>query len=224
MERYRSEARNVNAFVTQVVRYVNGGHYFYVRCMMKDRKHQAAPEEVDRRVLEKYEIARPRWQRKRRYLKEKAGIHYLRFARLYVLMLTKGKHEPFYRDHGDSVCDIRRKALEVFAYSVRYSYSVREKRWRVFVRLTSEELKKLTAHMLRVCVWDSYRDKSRMEREFRRLPYDAYDPVFDQLLSLARKVNRARRKRGFEPIDFACIPKHISVQKVFFEELHCEVA
>ena len=140
MEEYRAEAKNVNAFVSQVVNYVKSGHYFYVRCMIKDRKNQKDPAEVDARVIEAYGIARKRWQRKRRHLKDNAGIHYLRYGKVYVMLLTKGKHKKFYEEHGENVADIRRKGLSVFAYLIKYSYSEKEKRFKVSVRLNPEEV------------------------------------------------------------------------------------
>ena len=218
MNEYPCVARNVNAFVRQVVRYVNSGHYFFVRCLMKDRKNQIRPEEVDELMIKKYGIARKRWQRKRRHLKEKAGIHYIRFGRLYVLMLSKGKHEAFYRDHGNSKLDIRRKSMEVFSYSIKHSYSVREKREKVFVRLNDQERVRLTQHMLTIGVWDSFRDPEKLEREFKRLPYDGYDPVHEQLVALAVKVNRARRKRGFAPIELGCINRFVQIQRIYVDD------
>ena len=215
MTEYPCEARNVNAFVSQVVNYVKSGHYYYVQCMIKERRNQTDPKEVDARVLQTYGIARKRWQRKRRHLKDNAGIHYLRYQNHYVFMLTKGKHKKFYGDHGHNVLDIRRKSLNVFSYAIKYRHSEELGRNKVFVRLGDEELRQLTAHMLGICTSVSYRDSKRMEREFTRLPYDAYELVFAQLLALARKVNRARRKSGFDPIDLDCLPKFVSVQSVY---------
>ena len=72
--------------------------------------------------------------------------------------------------------------------------------------------------MLTVGVWDSYREKERIEREFSRLPYQAYEPVFAQLLAIAKKLNRARRRRGFDAIDFRCIRNKRRLGTVFVEK------
>ena len=93
MADYQFEARNVAAFVSQIVRYVASGHYFYVRVLIPEKKGLAS---VDAKLVERYNVSKKRWQRKRRHLKETAGIHYLRCNRCAVLMLTKGKHEAFY--------------------------------------------------------------------------------------------------------------------------------
>ena len=89
---YRYEATSVDGFVAQVVRYVASGYYFYVRCLIPEHK---APQVVDAKLLARYQVCQPRWRRERRRLKQNAGVHYLRHNRLFVVMLTKGRHEPF---------------------------------------------------------------------------------------------------------------------------------
>ena len=92
---------------------------------------------MDGKLLALYDADRPKWKRQRRRLLGQAGIHYLRYGRFWVIVLTKGEHSAFYRDHGPHVLDIRRTALKFAGYSVRYSYSELEKRYRVFVRWTN---------------------------------------------------------------------------------------
>ncbi len=215
-KQYRYEALSVAGFVAQVVRYISSGHYFYVRLLIPEHKH---PRTVDEKLLKLYDVARPAWRRERRNLKKSAGIHYLRHDRLAVLMLTKGRHDDFYRDHARSVADIRRQALKVFGYSIRFGYSVEAKRPKVSVRLTDERYRELKHHLLTMATWESSRDPQRLEREFRRLPVQVYDPVFDQLLAIAHQVNRARRRRGFAPISLACLPCKVQPTKVFVERV-----
>ena len=106
---YACEARSVDAFLAQLVRYVSSGHWFYVTCRIPDHKD---PGQVDEKMVGLYDIARPRWRRKRRNLRQDAGIHYLRHEQFFIVILTKGNHEQFYRDHGGRVLDIRRMALK----------------------------------------------------------------------------------------------------------------
>jgi hypothetical protein len=136
-----------------------------------------------------------------------------------VIILSKGRHEAFYDDHGSCVRDIRRTALKVFGYSVRFSFCEAEKRDKVSIRLDAGTYRTVKAHMLTIAVWDSYRDKARMEREFSRLPYQVFDPVHAQLISIARQVNRARRRRGFEQIDLGCIRTRRRLGTVFVERV-----
>lgn len=212
---YRYQTRDISGYISQIVRYINhGGHYFYVRGIVPEHKD---PDFVAKKLIDRYGISRKRWQRKRRYLKETASIHYLARNRLWVIMLSKGKHKQFYDDHGENVLDIRRTSLKTFGYSIRYTYSEKEKDWKVFVRLDAEEYRKVKSHMLTVCVWETYRERERMEREFRRLPYQSYAPVYQQLLSILKQVNRERRRRGFEQISPLCIRQNRKLGKVFVD-------
>jgi hypothetical protein len=214
-QEYHYEAKSVDGFLSQAVRYIAcGGHYFYIRVRVPDGKD---PRAVAEKLLDRYDIRKKRWQRKRRHLKETASIHLLLYQELIVIMLTKGRHEAFYADHQSQVQDIRRTALKVFGYSIRYTFSENEKRHKVFIRLDAETYRQVKAHMLTIGLWNSYRDKGALEREFRRLPYQPYEPVFAQLASIARQVNRERRRRGFDAIDLACITYKRRLGTVFVE-------
>ncbi len=216
---YPCEARSAAGFVSQLVKYIQSGHYFYVRCLVPEHKD---PQRIDQKVLELYDIKRPRWRRERRNLKGSAGIHYLRYQNLFVIILSKGRHDAFYRDHGDAVLDIRRMALKVFGYSIRYTFSRRDRRWKTFVRLNKRTEMELRSHMLTVCTWETYRDKRRMEREFERLRWEPYSPVFEQLHHIWKRVNRRRKAAGMELMDIGCIPKFRRLGKVFVEGLGTE--
>lgn len=221
-QQYRYEAKDIDGLLSQLVRYIaNGGHYFYIRVRVPDGK---APRVIAEKLLDRYAIRKSRWQRKRRHLKETASIHLLQYRELIVIILTRGKHETFYQDHHSQVQDIRRTALKVFGYSVRYSFSEIEKRQKVFIRLDPKTYRRLTAHMLTIGVWDSYRDRVALEREFHRLPYQPYEPVFAQLVAIAKQVNKVRRRRGFDPIDLGCIKNKRRLGTVFVESKEAEQA
>lgn len=221
-EDYRYEVKSIDGFLSQAVRYIAcGGHYFYIRVKVPEGKD---PRAVAEKLLDRYDIRKKRWQRKRRHLKETASIHLLLFHEVIVIMLTKGQHKAFYDDHQSSVRDIRRTALKAFGYSIRYTFSELEKRQKVFIRLDEETNRKVKAHMLTICVWDTYRDCEALEREFRRLPYQPYEPVFAQLMKIGREVNKARRRRGFNSIDLDCITWKRRLRPVFVERVGQEEA
>jgi hypothetical protein len=211
---YRYLARNRAAFIAQIVRYISRGYYFYICCQVPEGKF---PEAVDEKLLARYDVRQHRWRRERRNLKDAAAVHYLRFDRTFVLMLTKGRHDAFYADHRSGVQDIRRQALYVFGYSIRFGYSEFEKRFRTFVRLDRRTYAKLKSHLVTVSTWDSRRERQRMEREFRRIPYQPYGPVIEQLQVILRAVNRARRRRGFAPIESGAIPRRLQLTRVFVD-------
>ena len=212
---YRYAAKSIDGFLSQVIRYVaNGGHYFYIRVRVPEDKD---PHLVADKLLDRYSIRRSRWQRKRRHLKETASIHLLQYQEVIVIMLTKGQHAAFYADHHSQVADIRRTALKVFGYSIRYSFSETNQRRKVSIRLDAETYRMVQPHMLTVGVWDAYRSPDRLEREFRRLPYQPYEPVFAQLCSIAKQVNRARRRRSFDRISLDCIKNKRRLGTVFVQ-------
>ena len=103
-EDYRYEVKSIDGFLAQASRYIaNGGHYFYIRVRVPEGKD---PSKVAEKLLDRYDIRKKRWQRKRRHLKETASIHLLQYRDLIVIMLTKGEHKAFYADHGNQVQDI----------------------------------------------------------------------------------------------------------------------
>jgi hypothetical protein len=86
--------------------------------------------------------------------------------------------------------EIRCQALRVGGYAVRYTYSEREKRWKVFVRLDRETYGNLRAHMLVLAIRISHQFPDTLEQEFRQLPWQPYEPVRQQLAAILKAVNR----------------------------------
>ena len=171
---YRCEAKSIDAFLAQLCRYISSGHYFYITARVPDGKD---PRAVDEELIKRYSIARPKWKRQRRNLRENSGIHYLRYKSFFVICLTKGRHESFFGDHGRHVRDIRHCALKFCGYSVCYSYSALHERWKVNIRLDKETYRTLKAHLVELGTRPRYRDASRLEEVLRQLPYQGYEPV-----------------------------------------------
>ena len=211
---YRCETRNVDAFLSQLIRYVSSGHYFYITGCIPDRKDPAA---VDAKLIALYDIAKPRWARARRRLRGTAGIHYLRHDRFFVLMATHGDHQ-FFDDHTSNFRDIRRNALQFVGYSIRYTYSERVKRWKVFVRLDRDTYCSLRAQMLDLAVRPSYRSTAALEERFTRLKWQPYEPVRQQLQTIIKAVNRRRRYAGYPSVNPCCLPKMRRIGSVYLNE------
>lgn len=215
---YRYEAKSLDAFVAQLMRYVCSGHYFYFTGRIPERKDVTT---VDRKLVERYAVAKPRWARARRRLAGRAGIHYLRHGRFFVLIATHGQHQ-FFVDHATSFRDIRRRALHVGGYAIRRTYSAREKRWKIFVRLDRETYLNLRAQMLELAIRDAYRDLNALEGEFRRLAWQPYEPVRRQLVAIVKAVNRKRRYAGLRQIHISCVRTMRRIGTVFVDE--CSMA
>lgn len=214
MSLYRCEPETLDGFLAQLVRYVASGHYFYVTGVVPERKD---PQQVDRKLIELYGIGRPKWERARRRLGEQAGIHYLRYGRFFVLLATHGRHQ-FFTDHERNVCDIRRTALKVRGYSIRYTYSELEKRWKVFVRLDKETYRSVRAHLLELATRPSYRETDKLIYEFMTLPFQGYGPVRSQVLSIIKAANRRRRHAGYAQLPTDIVPRMRPVRRVFEDQ------
>ena len=143
-----------------------------------------------------------------------AGIHYLRHNRFFLLIATHGKHILF-TDHATTIRDIRRQALHIGGYDVRYTYSEREKRWKVFVRLDRETYGNLRADMLALAIRTSHRSPDTLEQEFRQLRWQPYEPVRQQLAAVLKAVNRRRRYAGYAPVSPSAIPTMRRITTVF---------
>ena len=119
---YRYEAVSVEGFVEQLVRYISGGHYFYATGRIPDKK---APQYVDEKLLGRYQVAMPRWQRARRKQAGMASVHYLRYDRFFVLLATHGQHRFFEEHDSGQIQDCRRVGIKFGGYCVRHGYSER---------------------------------------------------------------------------------------------------
>ena len=211
MNEYRFETKSINAFVDQIVRLLGKGYFRCIRVRIPDHKD---PRAVVDKVLGLYDVRQPRWRRERRNLKASAAVHLVWFDRMFVLMLSKGRHDAIEADHHKNLLNLNRTALNVFGYSIKRDVRSRKTN----IRLTPEVYRKVNAHMATIAVWDSYRKAERLEREFRRLPYQPYAPVFGQLVSIVKKTNVLRKHRGFEAISVErSLRKFRSIQKVFVE-------
>lgn len=213
MSLYRCEAETLDGFLAQLVRYVASGHYFYVTGVVPERKD---PKAVDGKLIDLYGIGRPKWERARRRLGDQAGMHYLRYERFFVLVATHGRHR-FFEDHEKNICDIRRTALKVRGYAVRYTFSELEKRWKVFVRLDKETYRSVRAHLLELATRPSYRETDKLVHEFLTLPFQGYSPVRSQALAILKAVNRRRRQAGYAQLPTDIVPRMRPVRQVFAE-------
>ncbi|MEQ8849011.1 hypothetical protein [Botrimarina sp.] len=208
---YNCVTQSLDAFLAQLVRYVASGHYFYVTGHVPGRK---SPEEVDRKLILLYGLGKPKWERARRRLGEQAGIHYLRHGKFFVLIATHGRHQ-FFEDHQKNICDIRRTALKVRGYSIRYTFSDQDQRWKVFVRLDKPTYQSVRAHLLDLARRPSYRDTARLIAEVESLPFQGYAPVRGQVLAIIKAMNRVRRHAGVGPLPMDIVPRMRPVRRVF---------
>lgn len=193
---YQYEAASADGFVDQLIRYVGTGHFFYVTGRIPDKKE---PESIDRKLLDRYEIEMPRWQRSRKKQAGIASVHYLRFERFFILMATHGHHR-FFDEHDESqLQDCRRVGIKFEGYSIRYRFSDHTQKWHTLVRLDPETYKNLKAYLTEL---STRRSKEALEEMFRSVWFQPFRPVREQLLNILREVNRKRKTAGLEKIEW----------------------
>ncbi len=183
-QEYRCEATSVAGFIQQVaVAYLARGYWFYVAGRIPPHKD---PRRVDRKLIEKYRIDTPRWERVRRKKAGLANMQYIRHNRVFLMMATHGNH-AFFEDEAGQIRDARR-------VPIRYAgYSVSRRNERASVRIDQETYVRIKAHLLELA---SRRSADQVTQEFRMLAFEPYAPVRRQLLNLLRAVNHCRKQSG----------------------------
>lgn len=189
MAGYRCEAESLEGFVQQLaVAYLTHGYWFHVTGLVPAGKD---PRNVDRKLLDIYDVAVSKWSRTRRKQAGLANVQYLRYGRFFVLIATHGKHLFFERE-GGQIRDARRVPIRIGGYSVSFRGG------HAHVRIEQGEYKRLKARLLRAA--SDTRPEIVVEH-FGQIRYVPYAPVRRQLLNVLRAVNRVRQERGFKRID-----------------------
>ena len=203
---YRSEATSVEGFVQQIACcYLRHGYWFYVTGRIPDRK---SPEEIDRKLIEKYGIAVSESTRARRKRLGQANLQYLRFDRFFVILATHGTH-AFFDKEAESIRDIRRIPLQFEGYSISYRRGGRTRsgqpdhKWHAHVAIERRRYLELKAYFLELA---RHRSADNLALQFYRIPFEPYAPVRRQLLNLHRAVNQTRKRSGFSAVPIEVVP------------------
>jgi len=210
---YQYEAASVQGFIQQLaVAYVTHGYYFYVAGHIPPGK---SPEHVDRVLMERYDVACSRWTRARRKVAGRANVHYLRYEGFFVLIATRGDH-PFFEREREVLRDIRRHPISFAGYSVGVGTDPHGK-VHASVRIAPEEYRWLKRFMVQ---FGRNASVPEIEREFRMLRFEPYQPVVRQVLNVLRAVNRVRKRAGLEQVPTDCIRTRRQVISPFMRPAH----
>ena len=196
---YRCVATSVAGFVQQLaVAYIAHGYWFYVKGGLPDAKD---PAKTDAKIIAQYDLDVSKWTRARQKKAGLASVQYLRYERFFVNLATHGAH-PFFAAEGKQIRDLRGSPLHFHGYSVGCRKG-RDGQWHASVRIERERFAELKAYFTRIAVQSSV---ETLVCELRRLPFEPYAPVWDQLRVLLRRVNRRRRVAGLEllPCEALC--------------------
>ncbi len=190
---YRWVATSVAGFVQQLaVGYIANGYVFYVTGKIPERKDPAA---VDRKLIAFYGLDASKWTRARQRKQGRASVQYLRFGRWFVLVATHGEH-PFFAAEGKEIRDFRRQPWHFLGYALGCRKG-RDGAWHASVRIARECFGELKQRFAALAV---QRSVEELRHEFRRIEFEPYAPVRDQLRILFRAVNRRRQAAGLEPV------------------------
>lgn len=200
---YHYVATSAIGFVQQLaVSYVTTGHWFFVTGWVPEGKD---PGRIDTKLLERYSIGIPRWERARRKKAGLASVHYIRCGHFFVLASTHGK-QRFFDEEGRAIKDARKTPIRAFGYAISYRAG------HCHVRIDQSEYKRLKAFLEGAAV---HRSREALESYIWGLPFEPYAPVRRQVLNLFRACNRIRQVAGFEKLDVKCVRTKRHIVKPF---------
>ncbi len=203
---YRCEAASIEGFVQQIaVSYLLNGYFHVVLGRIPEDKSSAA---VDSTLIQRYQINISKWTRARLKKRGRAGVQYLRYGRLFVIVATEGEHRFFERERS---CDVRRTGLECFGYQIN-CYRRSSGKWHPSVTIAPRKFKELRRKFQRSALRCR---ETEIEKKLRALPFAPFAGVVRQYVSLLNTVNRRRKRAGMVLISASCIRRRRKPVRVF---------
>lgn len=194
---YRCVATSVAGFVQQLtVGYVTHGYWFYVTGLVPDHKD---PAEVDRKLIAQYGLDVSKWTRARQKQTGQASVQYLRYDRFFVIVATHGTHS-FFTAEGKQIHDFRKRPLHFMGYAIGCRKG-RDGKWHASVRIEREVFREMKQRFAAIA---PHRSAEDLCDEFRRIDFEPYAPVRDQIRILLRAANRRRQVASLE-----LVPQHV---------------
>jgi hypothetical protein len=178
------------------VAYIARGYRFYVACRIPPGKDLA---QVDRKIVERYNLDLSKWTRARRKRQGCASVQYLRYDRFFVLIATAGNHLFFERE--SDWRDIRERPIHFAGYSIGCRPG-RDGHLHASVRIDDDCLRRVRRRVEAVAL---HPDVERLTAFFRGLRFIPYAPVRRQLLKLLWHINARRKTAGLEPVPSAAL-------------------
>lgn len=206
---YRYVATGLEGFVARVVQLAGHGYCFYVLGQIPADK---SPADVDRKLIEKYDIALSRDQRYRRKRRGQAAMHYVRWEDRFVLLATHGRHQ-FFSDERARIRDLKRTPLRIGGYSISLRRDpAKGGKLRAAVRIDKETYRMVRDSFLERAV---HRRGESIAAAMWSVPFEPYRPIREQLFRVLCQVNDRRKRAGYEPVPASCIRwKHAQTGQV----------
>ena len=224
---YHYLATSPEGFVQQLATcYLTHGYYFFVQGVVPPGKD---PRQVDRKLLEKYEIALTSAQRYYRKRQGRASIHYLRHEYQWIMVATHGVHRWWDEHHDEDrhrsqVKDARLVPIHFLGYSIRIRKGnfLRKRleepqarvdgRLRVRVLIGAKSYRLLKAELLELA---TRRSAEYLAARLNNVPFEPYAPIRKQLLALLRMINARRTAAGLSRVPVACIRMRRKIVRPF---------
>jgi hypothetical protein len=185
--------KNIDGALSQITRLAGNGYYFVFYNQLKPGKD---PERLDEKMIRLWSLDQPYWKREKRRRGHAPSIWYLRYKQHYLLLSTHGRgpegsDHPFFKEYQNQLFDIRRYALYFCGYSIRYPRSKATGKYQAFVRLDKPTYEMVRDRFIEIGIRESYREREAIEAEFKRLPYQPYREVGNQLRRVLTEVKCA---------------------------------
>jgi hypothetical protein len=212
---YRCEATSPEGLVQQLaVSYLRHGYFWHVTGRIPNDKD---PQQVDRKLIEKYGIAISERERTRRKRAGLANMQYIRYRRWFILLASEG-HHPFKQEEKAQLRDCRRYPIKFEGYSISYRRSgITPKgggpvKWHAHVRIDGPTYRQLKSVFLeRAC----HRSAKNLALDFYGLPFEGYAPIRRQFLKILKSVNEARQRLGYTTIPHKVLPLRRRIVRPF---------
>ena len=174
------------------------------------------PRDVDRKMVEKYDLDIREWTRARRKKAGRANLQYLRHGRFFVLVATPGEHLFFCEETGEGRLfrDARRSSIKFAGYSISRRRSHDGSTWHTHMRIDRKTYGELKAYVVSLA---RQRTAENLGVVLRRVQFEPYAPIRRQLLNILRAMNRERKLRGFEPVPTSALRLRRRIVRPFGE-------
>ena len=141
---------------------------------------------------------------------EISGHAYLRYGGFFVLVATHGEH-PFFAAEAKQIRDFRRQPLPFMGYAFGCRKG-RDGKWHASVRIARERFRELKQCFAALAV---PRSVAELGAELRRIEFEPYAPVRDQLRLLLRAVNRRCQAANLELVTPTVLSRCRAVTRPF---------
>ncbi len=138
----RHSVASIDGMVQQLVTLVAKGYRYY---FVGNMKPGSDPDRFDERMLEHYDAGLPKWTRERRRQRGLANFRYLRHGEWFIVLVTEGKAERFWREDKHRTRDVRAVPIRFKGYSISLQQGG-------YKRVPQDE------RVWRNAMWSAYRD------------------------------------------------------------------